>query len=38
MNRSTPVIFLIALPALQSAAVADAAQRTVLAELFTATS
>jgi len=38
MDRSTLVIVLMALMALQQAAAADAAQRTVLAELFTSTS
>lgn len=38
MDRSTLAIFLIALMALQLAAAANAAQRTVLAELFTSTS
>jgi|GEM_PF-1550901 len=38
MERSTLAIFLVALVALWQAAAADAAQRTVLAELFTATS
>jgi len=38
MDRSTLAVLLIALLALQLAAAADAAQRAVLAELFTATS
>jgi hypothetical protein len=38
MDRSTLAVLLIALLAMQLAATAGAAQRTVLAELFTATS
>jgi len=38
MDRSTLAVLLIVLLAMQLAAAADAAQRTVLAELFTATS
>jgi len=38
MDRPTLVIFLLTLMALQQAAAAGAAERTVLAELFTSTS
>ena len=38
MDRRKPGVFLAALVALQLAAAADAAQRCVLAELFTTTS
>jgi len=38
MDRSISAVCLIALMVLQLTAAADAAQRTVLAELFTATS